>query len=72
MLIILSYHHDDVFDNTFCYLDYSWLHLVGFGCSGLVGRVCLLVHLPDKCQIETLSIKDERMGKIGTVRNKEE
>ena len=48
VLIILSYHRDDVFDNTFCYLDYSWLHLVGFGCSSLVGRAGLLVHLPDK------------------------
>ena len=48
VLIILSYHRDDVFDNTFCYLDYSWLHRFGFGRSSLVGWCRLQIDLPEK------------------------
>ena len=35
-------------DNTFCYLDYSWLHRFGFGRSSLVGWCCLQIDLPEK------------------------
>ena len=34
-------------DNTFCYLDYSWLHWFGFGRSSLVGWCCLQIDLPE-------------------------